>query len=553
MAVTPQARVNGGAPLTGSVPAAVGNTIQFTAASMATWQAGPVANWKINSFPDGFALPAGWTLDASGAYTFDGNSDPPIFTATPWGCYFLILTVREAGVMVTATIQIDIPSPSGLYEVARGEGAHFGGERMRYVEKDQDNIRVIETQIGAVIAGTSTATPSTIMKRDANADTAVRRLTAEQVQAATTDLTYVAPAAFKHVFKENADDIFHMEDIATLSQLEGRGAGGAHVKSRLADLTLNGFAGLALQVNSLGIISLSATTVRVIVASMTFDVAATIAPTISAGATGKAIEVSGGLAPAGFVGGAATFRGGLGDGAASGKTIFGRDGATPGTNAGGGIDFQGGTAVANLSAGMALLEGATQKIKWGRNDANYTTMRFGTGEVQSGATGLGFGRIEGNAIVINAATSGLYLQETSVTGVAITASNGPVTIQSNSTLTITATATECTGQYSTAPTSIAFSATPTFDCNTSNHHILGAMTANVTALTLSNARAGADYTIKVLQDGTGGRTIVWNANFIFGPTYTNVPSATANAVTVWKFWAESATVWRCIGKETYTA
>ena len=50
------------------------------------------------------------------------------------------------------------------------------------------------------------------------------------------------------------------------------------------------------------------------------------------------------------------------------------------------------------------------------------------------------------------------------------------------------------------------SATPTFDCATSNVFEPAAMTGNVTSITLSNAVAGQTVQIRFQQDATGGRT-----------------------------------------------
>lgn len=62
------------------------------------------------------------------------------------------------------------------------------------------------------------------------------------------------------------------------------------------------------------------------------------------------------------------------------------------------------------------------------------------------------------------------------------------------------------GAY-TAVSSVAFSTTPTFDARLSNYFELGAMTANVTNVTISNPRIGQTITIRFVQDGTGGRTV----------------------------------------------
>ena len=51
------------------------------------------------------------------------------------------------------------------------------------------------------------------------------------------------------------------------------------------------------------------------------------------------------------------------------------------------------------------------------------------------------------------------------------------------------------------------SATPTFDCATSNVFEPAALTGNVTSITLSNAVAGQTVQIRFQQDATGGRTV----------------------------------------------
>lgn len=59
----------------------------------------------------------------------------------------------------------------------------------------------------------------------------------------------------------------------------------------------------------------------------------------------------------------------------------------------------------------------------------------------------------------------------------------------------------------TITSSQAFTATPTFDASLSNvFEFSGAMTANVTSCTISNAVAGQTISIRVKQDGTGSRT-----------------------------------------------
>ena len=62
------------------------------------------------------------------------------------------------------------------------------------------------------------------------------------------------------------------------------------------------------------------------------------------------------------------------------------------------------------------------------------------------------------------------------------------------------------GAY-TASAQPAHSATPTFDCATSNVFEPAALTGNVTSITLSNAVAGQTVQIRFQQDATGGRTV----------------------------------------------
>lgn len=63
-------------------------------------------------------------------------------------------------------------------------------------------------------------------------------------------------------------------------------------------------------------------------------------------------------------------------------------------------------------------------------------------------------------------------------------------------------------------TTVAFSATPTFDLSLSNNFKL-TLTGNVTAITVSNwtASKAATVVIRLTQDGTGGRTVVLPAGW----------------------------------------
>ncbi len=193
------------------------------------------------------------------------------------------------------------------------------------------------------------------------------------------------------------------------------------------------------------------------------------------------------------------------------------------------------------------------------------TLSLGVGAVVSNATApllvdangttiLDIRRGAGPALNIYAGPNGAANADMKLYGyaAALTANNTDVTIAGTTGCNITAPYAEFSGQASSAINSVSYSATPTLDCNLSNHHTIGVMTNNITTIDASNIRSGAIYTIRVTQDGTGSKTIGWAAKFIFGATYTNAPAAAANSITIWQFRSDGTNL-RCIGKETYTS
>lgn len=68
------------------------------------------------------------------------------------------------------------------------------------------------------------------------------------------------------------------------------------------------------------------------------------------------------------------------------------------------------------------------------------------------------------------------------------------------------------GRAYTTPQSVAFSGTPTFDVSLSNVIYFGALTANVTAITINNPVDGQTVNIRFVQDATGGRTVALPAS-----------------------------------------
>jgi hypothetical protein len=84
-------------------------------------------------------------------------------------------------------------------------------------------------------------------------------------------------------------------------------------------------------------------------------------------------------------------------------------------------------------------------------------------------------------------------------------------------------------------TTVAFSATPTFDASTAASFKL-TLTGNVTSSTLSNAVAGEPISFELCQDATGGRTFVPPANVLNMGTIVS----TANACSTQEFWFDGS-------------
>ncbi|MGN6107656.1 MAG: GDSL-type esterase/lipase family protein [Kofleriaceae bacterium] len=150
--------LNGGGPSSGGIRgAAVGDTVQLSAQSKAGWGT-PTALWEIYGYPDGFACPAGWSVedvstDPAQVYYYRANTpDPPEFTLSVWGKYMLRLTsnggdARLDGAM-DETTAIDVTSPNGLHDLGRLEGAQFSTTHM-WAEDQQENLRKLEGALAA--------------------------------------------------------------------------------------------------------------------------------------------------------------------------------------------------------------------------------------------------------------------------------------------------------------------------------------------------------------------------------------------------------------------
>ena len=160
MSTTPfallQVSVNAGGVQTGGVEVAFGAAIQLSAASTVGWgsnTASPVARWEITTYPTGWALPAGWTLDATnGSYYVLSNSPPPSFSvdSTLWGKYMLRLLVDggvknglASAVLEDTSTALSVLSPFGLRDLGAAETTQFSASKA-WVSDHQKNLVALD-------------------------------------------------------------------------------------------------------------------------------------------------------------------------------------------------------------------------------------------------------------------------------------------------------------------------------------------------------------------------------------------------------------------------
>lgn len=98
-------------------------------------------------------------------------------------------------------------------------------------------------------------------------------------------------------------------------------------------------------------------------------------------------------------------------------------------------------------------------------------------------------------------------------------------------------------------TTVPFAATVTPNVDTTDVLNVGVLTAAITiAAPTGSPVDGQELHVRLVQDGTGGRVITWNAVFAFGTTFTAASIATtANAKAVAVFeWVAVDSKWRCV-------
>ncbi len=85
---------------------------------------------------------------------------------------------------------------------------------------------------------------------------------------------------------------------------------------------------------------------------------------------------------------------------------------------------------------------------------------------------------------------------------------------------------------------VAFSATPTFDCSLGNIQTI-TLTGNVTSSTLANCTAGEILVFDIVEDATGGHTFTWPSNVHQGGAITT----TANEHNRQMFYSDGTNLW----------
>ena len=144
--------VNGGAPESGGLAVAVGNTIHLSGESTVGWVQ---QLFEIYDFPVGFALPSGWTDSGHGTYFYASDPFPPSFVVSPWGKFMLRLTVNRGlngsgnadSTLVDASTALSAPSPHGLLDLGFLEAGQFNAER-EWTGDEKANLRTIEASLG---------------------------------------------------------------------------------------------------------------------------------------------------------------------------------------------------------------------------------------------------------------------------------------------------------------------------------------------------------------------------------------------------------------------
>lgn len=161
--------VNGGAKQSGAITAAIGDTVDLSAASYDGWARG---RYEIR-VPPGMALPSGWSDAGGDVYYYETTGGAaPQFSITVWGKIMPRLIVNNGASNNPTTIPpaqltdkataITVPSPSGLKDIGDQEEDQFAAN---WAVDQRANLRTLETALAQVSSGYSdevTTTDATV-------------------------------------------------------------------------------------------------------------------------------------------------------------------------------------------------------------------------------------------------------------------------------------------------------------------------------------------------------------------------------------------------------
>ena len=158
MAVTAKfyVSVNGGANQDGGVEVPSAATIKFVPHSIVGWLR---ARWEIYDYPEGWAVPAGWTRDPITGTVYSLEIDPAMIAlptnALLWGVWMLRVLVNEQidddqnrlPDLLDDGTAISMLSPAGYRDIGARENGHFATPQTRvkgWLRNYQRNLRLVE-------------------------------------------------------------------------------------------------------------------------------------------------------------------------------------------------------------------------------------------------------------------------------------------------------------------------------------------------------------------------------------------------------------------------
>jgi len=159
--------IAGGANVSGGQAALGGQTVQLSAASAAFWAV--AGRWEIFAYPVGFSEPAGWSTNPDNNWFYYLGTTPPVINlpAAPfWGKWLFRLAASDGTTTdIDEASGVSVVSPSGLLDIAVGEGAQFGAAR-EWVAALAANMRVLDGVVieGSVRVATFTAAFGTLYR-----------------------------------------------------------------------------------------------------------------------------------------------------------------------------------------------------------------------------------------------------------------------------------------------------------------------------------------------------------------------------------------------------